>query len=35
MNWLLAVISLLIAIGICYISYIIRDMEENDEHFDD
>ena len=35
MNWLLAVIALLIAIGICYISYILKDMEENDENFYD
>lgn len=35
MNWILAVISLLIAIGICYISYILQDMDENDENFYD
>lgn len=35
MNWLLVVISLLIAIGICYISYVLRDMGENDENFYD
>jgi hypothetical protein len=33
MNWLLAVISLLIVMGICYISYLLRD--DDAHYFDD